>query len=183
MQPSTRRPSRSRRRRDLHSRPTPAPPDHHAPAERADAAVGGANPHQRGGRVIFEVPLRSAMGGADLELLRRQLEMTAHVDHKLPADPNSPAIAQLDDESSVILEHGEDSQAWLLQGRTWGSPSDASVHAWHVRSALVAHQLDAGVELPQRLAATAAAPLPQRPVGRAATARLAHLRRRLVGLA
>lgn len=167
---------RPRRSRDVHRRnrliSTPA---------RARQPIAPVNPRHHGGTVAFEVHFRSGMAGSDLELLRRQLGMTTHVEHKLPVDPNSPAVAQLDRDSSLLLEHGYGEDQWVLQARTWGTPSASTVHDWRVRVAEVARQLDRGVQLPERL------PIepddtPQHPVGYAANHRLAPIRRRLAGL-
>lgn len=163
--------SRSQRRRDAHRRPPLA----------AAEATSPVNPQHHGGTVAFEVALTSGMDGSDLELLRRQLAMTTHVDHKLPVDPNSPGHAQLDQESSLLLERGPGQDRWVLQARTWGTPSARTVHDWQVRVAQVARLLDPQVTVPKRMPpASAAAPL--RPVGRAANARFAAARRRLTGL-
>lgn len=107
------------------------------------------NPQRRGGEVLFEVHFRCAMGGDQLELLRRELNMTTHVDRKLPADPNSPAVARLDDASSLLLERAPGRDSWVLQARTWLAPSQETIRAWHLRAALVARQLDPQVALPE----------------------------------
>lgn len=167
---------RSQRRRDVHRRDGLIP----APA-LARQPIAPVNPHHHGGTVVFEVHFRSGMAGSDLELLRRQLDMTTHVEHKLPVDPNSPAFAQLDQDSSLLLEHGSREGQWVLQARTWGTPSASTVHDWQVRVAQVAHQIDRDVQLPDRLPVEPD-DTPQRPVGRAANRRLAPIRRRLAGL-
>ncbi|MDE3133411.1 MAG: hypothetical protein KGL15_05040 [Acidobacteriota bacterium] len=114
----------------------------------ADAAV---NPQHRGGTVVFEIGLTSAMSGANLELLRRQLAMTTHVEHKLPVDPNSPGHARLDQDTSLLLERGPGQDRWVLQARTWGSPSARTVHDWQVRVAEAARRLDPQVARPERM--------------------------------
>ena len=174
--------ARSQRRRGAHRQWVPAPGlraarDISAPHPAADPV----NPHHRGGTVVFEVRFRSSMTGRELELLRSQLDMTTHVEHKLPVDPNSPAHAQLDQGSSLLLERGAAEDQWVLQARSWSKPSARTVHDWHVRVALVAHQLDASVAIPDRLPVVPSN-IAQRPVGRAANRRLAPARRRLVGL-
>lgn len=170
------RPAGSRRLRDAHSRHAPAP------AATLDSEPATAtNPHRRGGRVLFGIHFTSTMASADLELLRRQLDMTTHVEHKLPADPNSPAVARLDQYSGLFLERGDDDRHWLLQARTWGAPLAQTIHEWHVRAAQVVRQLDPAIALPERVPTT---PLetPQRLVGPTANGRLTRLRRRLAGL-
>lgn len=174
--------SRPQRRRDAHQRQALVP----ASRRRSDSsaprpAAFPIDPHHHGGTVVFEVPFRSSMTGSDLELLRRQLDMTTHVEHKLPVDPNSPAHARLDQGSSLLLEHGAADDRWILQARTWLKPSARTVHDWHVRVALVAHQLDPAVVILDRLPVAPFDPS-RRPVGHAASRRLAALRRRLVGL-
>ncbi|MGH2862520.1 MAG: hypothetical protein ACRDLT_13595 [Solirubrobacteraceae bacterium] len=139
------------------------------------------NPRHHGGTVAFEVWFRSDMSGSELELLRRQLAMTSHVEQKLPADPNSPAHAQLDRDSRLLLEHGSVDGQWVLQARTWGRPSERTVHEWRVRVAQVVHQLDAAVVLPEPMPAESYA-VSMRPVGHATNTRWAAARRRLVGL-
>lgn len=174
--------SRLQRRRNAHRRraPLPAPMSANHIAAPLDPA-NPVDPHRRGGAVVFEVCFRSSMTGRDLELLRSQLGMTTHVEHKLPVDPNSPAHAQLDQGSSLLLEPGTARDQWILQARTWLKPSARTVHDWQVQVALVAHQLDPAVVLPDRLPMASPA-TPQRPVGRAANRRLAAARRRLAGL-
>lgn len=122
------------------------------------------------------------MSGSELELLRRQLGMTTHVDHKLPVDPNSPGHAQLDRDSSLLLERGLVDGQWVLQARTWGRPSKHTVHEWHVLAATVVRRLDPTVALPGPIPAESYA-VSVRRVGHAADTRLAAARRRLVGLA
>lgn len=139
------------------------------------------NPHRRGGTVVFEIYFTCAMTDRELELLRRQLHMTTHIEHKLPVDPNSPAIARVDAWSGLFLERVRGDDRWVLQARTWGTPSPATIHDWHLRVAQVARQLDRRVEAPERAPLQPSGPRP-RPVGRAANRRCAALRRRLVGL-
>jgi hypothetical protein len=182
--------SRPQRRRDVHRR---QPPASAAPATASASALplpaelpGGEamppiNPRHHGGTVVFEIGFDSGMTGSELELLRRQLAMTTHVEHKLSVDPNSPAHAQLDRESSLLLEPGLAPDRWVLQARTWGSPSPRTVHDWQVRVAQVAQRLDRKVAVPTSVPG---APYggPLRPVGRAANRRFAAARRRLMGL-
>lgn len=171
MTTATRSPSPSQRRRAAHRRPS----------QTAAEAPSPAGTPRRGGTVVFEIPLTSAMHGSDLELLRRQLAMTTHVEHKLPVDPNSPGHAQLDQDSGLLLERGPGQDRWLLQARTWGRPSPRTVHDWQVRVAQVARRLDPQVAPPARLPREPAA-VPVRPVGHALNGRLAAARRRLTGI-
>lgn len=173
---------RPRRRRDAHRRQTsPSAVRRGGDAGIACEPVSPLNPLHHGGRVVFEVRFRSSMNGLGLELLRRQLAMTSHVEHKLPVDPNSPAHAQLDQSTSLLLEHGQDDDDWVLQARTWGEPSACTVHGWEVCVTQVAHQLDPGVAIPGRIPGEPS-DTPQHPVGRAANRRTAAVRRRLAGL-
>lgn len=139
------------------------------------------NPHGRGGVVMFRVPFRSAMSDADLAVLAHVLDLSTHMYPKMRPDPNSPGVARLDHFSGLFLERGADEGEWRLEGRTWGKPAPQTVREWHLLAAQAARQLDPSVALP--------APMPDthpstadRPLGQAANKRLAHLRRRLVGL-
>lgn len=160
---------RSQHRRDPHRRSSvPSPRPAHDTSMANESAIP-VNPDRHGGTVVFEVRLRTSMTGRDLELLRRQLAMTTHVEHKLPVDPNSPAHAALDQSSSLLLEHGAAEDQWILQARTWGEPSPRTVHDWQVRVALVACQLDPSVAIPDRLplAPSGTAGVPQQASGAA----------------
>ena len=169
-------PSRSR------SDHVPAPRHLSAPDEAAaPARLADANPHGRGGKVMFQVAFRSAMSDADLAVLHHVLDLSTHMYPKMRPDPNSPGVARLDHFSGLFLERGADERQWMLQGRTWGKPAPRTVHEWNLLAAQAARQLDPGVALPE--------PMPDmhpttrdRPLGQAANKRLARLRRRLVGL-
>ena len=145
------------------------------------AAAPRANPHRRGGTVMFEVPFRSAMSDADLAVLARVLDLSTHMFPKMRPDPNSPGVARLDHFSGLFLERGAGEGEWALEARTWGKPAPESVHEWHLLAAQAARQLDSRVTLPERLPHTELE-MPDRPLGRAANTRLAQFRRRLVGL-
>jgi hypothetical protein len=161
-----------------------APTPRRLPARESRAAAAPRpylNPHRRGGEVMFQVPFRSAMGDADLAVLRRVLDLSTHMYPKMRPDPNSPGVARLDHFSGLFLERGADEGQWRLEGRTWGRPAPETVHEWHVLAAQAARQLDPDVTLPEPLPDTQTS-TPDRPLGHAANGRLAHLRRRLVGL-
>ena len=172
-------PPTPRRSRSDHA-PTPRPrPARDAGA--APAALPDINPHGRGGVVMFQVPFRSAMSDADLAVLAHVLDLSTHMYPKMRPDPNSPGVARLDHFSGLFLERGADEGEWRLEGRTWGKPAPQTVREWHLLAAQAARQLDPSVTL--------SAPMPDthpttadRPLGQAANKRLAHLRRRLVGL-
>jgi len=114
-------------------------------------------------------------------VLAHVLDLSTHMHPKMRPDPNSPGVARLDQFSGLFLERGAGEGEWTLEGRTWGKPAPESVHEWHLLSAQAARQLDARVTLPEPLLHTKLE-MPDRPLGRAATRRLAHFRRRLVGL-
>jgi hypothetical protein len=137
------------------------------------------NPQRRGGTVVFEIPFSSPLGAAERESLRHQLGLTGHADHKLPVDPYSPASVRLDRFSGLFLERADGEDRWILQARTWGTPSAATVHGWRVRAAEVAHQFDHAVPVPERL--PVAQPAPTRAGGNSG-GRLAAMRRRLARL-
>ena len=147
----------------------------------APAAPARANPHHRGGTVLFEVPFRSAMSAEDAAKLHALLDLTTHSEQKMRPDPNSPGVARLDHFSGQFLERGAAEEEWTLEGRTWGKPAPESVHKWHLLAAYAARQLDPRVTLPERLPRPQLE-IPDRPLGHAANGRLARLRRRLVGL-
>ena len=140
-----------------------------------------ANPRHRGGTVLFEVPFRSAMSEVDLAVLAHVLDLSRHMHPKMRPDPNSPGVARLDHWSGLFLERGAAEGEWTLEARTWGKPAPESVHEWHLLAAQAARQLDPRVTLPEPLLHTGLE-MPDRAPGRADNGRLAHFRRRLVGL-
>ena len=168
-----------KRERSPDARTAGALPAHHAGTMHAPAP--GIAPHGRGGRVLFEVPFTSAMGDADLALLARLLDLSTHMYPKMRPDPTSPGVGRLDHFSGLFLERGADQDQWVMQARTWGNPAARSVHEWHLLAAQAARQLDARVTLPERLPDTHRQ-IAHRPLGQAATKRLANIRRHLVGL-
>jgi hypothetical protein len=150
-------------------------------ASTVHAPIPGIAPHERGGRVLIEVAFTSAMGDADLALLARLLDISTHVYPKMRPDPTSPGVARLDHFSGLFLERGADQSHWVMRARTWGNPAAQSVHEWHLLAAQAARQLDPRVTLPERLPDTRRQ-IADRPLGHAATKRLASIRRRLVAL-
>lgn len=160
--------------------PTPRPlsaPD----AAAAPGPVPYANPHRRGGKVMFQVPFRSAMSDADLAVLHHVLDLSTHMYPKMRPDPNSPGVARLDHFSGLFLERVADEGEWMLEGRTWGRPTPRTVHEWRLLAAQAARYLDPAVALPEPMPDTHPT-TPDRPLGQAANKRLARLRCRLVGL-
>lgn len=130
---------------------------------------------------MFEVAFTSAMTDADLAVFHHVLDLSTHMHPKMRPDPNSPGVARLDHFSGLFLERGTGEDQWRLEGRTWGKPAPQTAHEWHLLAAQAARQLDPGVTLPERMPDTQPS-TPERPLGQAANKRLAHLRRRLVGL-
>lgn len=114
-----------------------------------------AGHHGRGGRVLFEIPFRSAMSDSDVARLTRLLDLSTHLHQKMSPDPTSPGVARLDHHSGLYLERGEKQGQWVLEGRTWGTPAPESVHEWQLAAALAGRELDPGVRLPDRLSAAA----------------------------
>jgi hypothetical protein len=169
-------PAGSRRPRDTHSLRAAVPA-----STLRSKSVTRTNQHKRGGTVLFEIDFTSAMTGSDLELLRRQLDMTTQVEHKLPAYPNTPAVARLDHSSGLFLERADGESQWLLQARTWGNPPAPTIHEWRVRTAQVVRQLDPETALPERVPSTQPE-IPQRLVGRAGNRRPAWVRRWFAGM-
>lgn len=98
--------------------------------------------------MLFSVRFRSEMGDADLARLALLLDMSTNMAAKMRPDPAEPGVARLDRFSGLYLARGEQDGEWLLEGRTWGIPSEAQVRRWHVRAAQAAHRLDPGVALP-----------------------------------
>ena len=86
------------------------------------------NPHRRGGKVMFQVPFRSAMSDADLVVLAHVLDLSTHMYPKMRPDPNSPGVARVDHFSGLFLERSADEGPWMLEGRTWGKPAPQTVH-------------------------------------------------------
>jgi hypothetical protein len=121
------------------------------------------------------------MSEDDLDVLRHLLDLSTHMHPKMRPDPNSPGVVRLDHFSGLFLERCAAEGEWTLEGRTWGKPVPESVHEWHLLAAQAARQLDPSVTPPGPLQRTQLQ-TPDRPLGRAASGRLAHLRRRLVGL-
>lgn len=130
---------------------------------------------------LFEVPFSSAMSDHDSALLGRMLDLSSRMNPKLGPRHESPGLARLDHSSGLFLNRGADEGTWVLQARTWGHPTAASVHGWHVLAADAAHQLDATVVLPERREVTTPE-IADQPLGRAANRRFAQVRRRLAGV-
>lgn len=111
------------------------------------AATPHADAQGRGGSVMFAVRFHSQMGDAELARLALLLDMSTNMAAKMRPNPADPGVARLDRFSGLYLERGEQEDEWVLEGRTWGTPSSAQVRRWYVRAAQAARQLDPGVEL------------------------------------
>ena len=159
--------------------PIPNPTDNEASPSGAEALA--PDRETSAGRTLFEIPFSSNMTNDDSALLARLLDMTTRMHPKMAPRHDSPGLARLDHYSGLFLTRGEAEGAWTLQARTWGQPSAQSVHDWQVLAAIAAQRLDAEVILPERWTISSAE-IPDRPVGRAATKRLARVRRRLAGV-
>ena len=152
-----------------------------APASRESASPSIPARHGRGGRVLFEVPFKSEMTDGELARLARAFDLSTHMYPKMRPDPTSPGVARLDHFSGLYLERGGAEGKWVLEARTWGQPAPESVHEWHLLATQAAHQLDASVEMPERLPAPPVH-VADRPVGEVLNRRFAAFRRHLVGL-
>ena len=130
---------------------------------------------------LFTVSFESELSDRDLAQLAGSLDLTAHAGAESGPLEQRLGPARLDHDSGLFLERDGGDGRWILEGRTWGRPGSRAVHGWHVMAAQAAHRLDPAVIAPERLA-EAGSPTPDRPVGAAANKRLAHARRRLVGL-
>lgn len=112
----------------------------------AVANVGDARRGRR--RTLFSIPFKSSMGDMDLTHLRSELDLVTYLTPKPGVSGASPGVARLDSWSGLFLERGGSSGEWRLEGRTWGSPPETTVHEWHVRAALTARELDPAVPIP-----------------------------------
>lgn len=108
----------------------------------------------RGGRVLFRVPFLSAMDDADAAYLARTLDLVTHLNPKLHHSPTSPGVVRLDFDSGLFLDHGAHDGVWVLQARTWGHPSAATIRQWQLRATAAAHHLDPTVPPPVPVAAS-----------------------------
>ena len=100
-------------------------------------------------RTVFSIPFKSSMADADLERLRRELDLVTYLSPKPGVSGASPGVVPLDSWSGLFLQRGNPEGEWTLEARTWGAPPAALVHEWHVRAALVARELDPTVQIPQ----------------------------------
>jgi hypothetical protein len=131
---------------------TPAPAATPAPTFTAPPAPGTAPTSERtariaapprdgsGHRVVFTVPFRSAMSGADAELLGRRLGMTTALTPKLRCTP--AGVARVSRDSGIFLVRGEAPADWALELRTWGSDPAAALRRWLLRCRDVAATLE-----------------------------------------
>jgi hypothetical protein len=88
------------------------------------------------------------MTDQDVARLRASLDLATYTDPKPGVSGASPGVARLDLWSGLFLEPGVGEGEWMLEGRTWGNPPEASVREWHIQAALAARELDPRVEIP-----------------------------------
>ncbi len=103
--------------------------------------------------VLFRIPFRASMTPRATYLLSSELDMFLTFDVKapFPSANQGAGVARLDHFSGLYLFRGSGDDEWLLECRTFGTPSAAEAHAWHVNAARVVHQIDPSVEIPGRL--------------------------------
>jgi len=121
-----------RERRASHPARPAAPRISASAADLGTARTGDR--HGRGGRILFEIPFRSAMSDPDIARLARLLDLTTHMHPKMRPDPTSPGVARLDHFSGLYLERGDEAGEWVLEARTWGRPAPESVREWEQRA-------------------------------------------------
>jgi hypothetical protein len=102
--------------------------------------------------VLFRIPFRAKMTPRVTALLSRELDMFLTFDVKapFPSANQSAGVARLDHFTGIHLFSGNTDDEWLLECRTYGSPSDEVAHAFRVNAARVARLLDPSVEIPAR---------------------------------
>lgn len=96
-------------------------------------------------RVLFRVAFESDMRVADADRLRRDLNMTLHLDRKHPAITPPLGITRLDRDSGLFLVHDAERE-WALECRTWGDPPTPVVRGWWLTALVGAHHLDHGAQ-------------------------------------
>jgi hypothetical protein len=103
--------------------------------------------------VLFRIPFRARMTPRTTYLLSSELDMFLTFDVKapFPSANQGAGVARLDHFSGLYLFPGSEDDRWLLECRTFGSPSAEEAHAWHVNAARVVRQIDPSVEIPGRL--------------------------------
>lgn len=103
--------------------------------------------------VLFRIPFHSQMTPRVTALLSRELDMFLTFDVKapFPSANQGAGVSRLDHFTGLYLfKNGADDE-WLLECRTYGSPTAEVAHAFHVNAARVARLIDASVEIPGRI--------------------------------
>jgi len=103
--------------------------------------------------VLFRIPFRARMTPRVTSLLSRELGMFLTFDVKapFPSANQGAGVTRLDHFTGLYLFPGKTDEEWLLECRTYGSPSAEVAHAFHVNAARVARLIDPSVEIPGRL--------------------------------
>lgn len=101
--------------------------------------------------VLFRIPFRAQMTPRVTTLLSRELDMFLTFDVKAPSANQGAGVARLDHFTGLYLFPGDADDEWLLECRTYGSPSVEVAHCFHVNAARVARLIDPSVEIPGRL--------------------------------
>jgi hypothetical protein len=103
--------------------------------------------------VLFRIPFTAKMTPRVTSLLSGELNMFLTFDVKapFPSANQGAGVTRLDHFSGLYLLPGTEDDQWLLECRTFGSPSADEAHAWHVNAARVMRQIDPSVEIPGRL--------------------------------
>jgi hypothetical protein len=103
--------------------------------------------------VLFRIPFRGQMTPRATSLLSRELGMFLTFDVKapFPSANQGAGVARLDHFTGLYLFPRSADDEWLLECRTYGSPSAEVAQRFHVNAARVAHLIDSSVEIPGRL--------------------------------
>lgn len=103
--------------------------------------------------VLFRIPFHSQMTPRVTSLLSRELDMFLTFDVKapFPSANQGAGVSRLDHFTGLYLFPGNADDEWLLECRTYGSPSADVAHGFHVNAARVARLIDPSVEIPGRL--------------------------------
>jgi hypothetical protein len=102
--------------------------------------------------VLFRIPFRAKMTPRVTALLSRELDMFLTLDVKapFPSANQGAGVARLDHFTGLHLFPGKTDDEWLLECRTYGSPSAEVAHGFQVNAARVALLIDPSVEITAR---------------------------------
>ena len=100
--------------------------------------------------VLFRIPFSADMTPRVTTLLSRELNMFLTFDVKapFPSANQGAGVARLDHFTGLYLFAGKAEDEWILECRTYGSPSAEVAHSFHVNAARVARLIDPSVEIP-----------------------------------